>query len=490
MKSFPPGAAMHRQSKLYARWSMEMRHAGVFRAGERVGVAVSGGPDSVLLLDFMVRFAAEAGLRASVVHFNHRLRGEESTQDESFVSALAASLELEFMRAEADVARVARQSRRNLEATARELRYRFFFSLLRHGRVDKITTAHTANDQAETVLLRLLRGAGSRGLGGIHPVLDGLIIRPFLGVTRGEVEAEIGARRLEFRADSSNLNLRFLRNRIRHELLPRLETEFNPAIVRHLAQLAGHLRDDEDLLDQQARERARPWRTREGQEEKIPLQALREMPRALQVRVLRQMAASALGEPPALSAIQVESVLRFVVTGLSGKRLLLTGGLEVRRDFDWLTFRQVAPGVDAVPYGYPVPVPGEVAVSALGVKFRFEVAENPKTKGKDAAYNRNTGPIRLDMARIQGGLVLRNWRDGDRFQPVGRRRSCKLKELFQERKIPASRRRLWPVLENGSEIVWVRNFPPSTAAAVTSASLLTLTISEEPLQFPGKGVPL
>ncbi|MGH9452632.1 MAG: tRNA lysidine(34) synthetase TilS [Terriglobia bacterium] len=466
-----------------------MRKAGVFRAGERVGVAVSGGPDSVLLLDFMRHFAAEVGLRASVVHFNHRLRGEESTQDESFVSALAASWELEFMRAGADVARVARQSRRNLEATARELRYRFFFSLLRQGRLDKMTTAHTANDQAETVLLRLLRGAGARGLGGIHPVLDGVIFRPFLGITRREVEAEVGSRQLEFRTDSSNADSRFLRNRVRQKLLPLLETEFNPNIVFHLKQLAGYMKDDEDLLDKQAREQARPWRIREGRGEKIPLRALRKLPPALQSRIVRQMAASALGKVPSLSAVEFEAILRFVVTGVSGKHLLISGGLEVRRDFDWLTFQQLAAVACPVRYSYPVPVPGEVAVPALGLKFRLEVTENPRTKGRDRTYNRSEGLIRLDMEKFQGGLVLRNWREGDRFHPVGHRTSCKLKELFQEMKIPIARRGLWPVIENGKEIVWVRSFPPSSAAVANSTTLRSLTIFEEPLHLPGAGGP-
>ncbi len=480
---------MRRQSKLYSRWSTEMRRAGVLRAGERVGVAISGGQDSVLLLDFMIQLAAEEGLCVSVVHFNHLLRGEESNQDESFVRGLAARSKLEFMRAEADVGRVARQSKRNLEATARELRYRFFFSLLRQGRLDKIATAHTANDQAETVLLRLLRGAGTRGLGGIHSVLDGVILRPFLNITRQEVEEEIRSRRLEFRLDSSNLDPRFLRNRIRQKLLPLLETEFNPAIVLHLKQLAGHMRGDEDLLDQQARDQARPWRIREGREEKIPLRALREMPSAFQVRVLRQMAASALGGTPVLSSVEFESILRFVVTGGSGKRLLLSGGLEVRRDFDWISLRHVFPEPSASPYSYSVPLPGEVRIPALGVKFRFEVAENPKTKGKDKAYNGDEGFSRLDMGKFKGNLTLRNWREGDTFQPAGRGKSRKLKELFREMKIPAARRKLWPLIEDGTEIVWVKSFPPSSVAA-TSTTLQSLTIIEEPLQLSGSGNPL
>ena len=478
---------MRGQSKLYSRWSTEMRRSGALRAGERMGVAVSGGADSILLLDFMRQFAAGEGLCVSVVHFNHRLRGEESARDESFVSSVAANLKFEFIRAEADVARMARQSRRNLEATARELRYRFFFSLIRQGRLDKIATAHTANDQAETVLHRLLRGAGTRGLGGIHPVLDGVILRPFLSITRRELEEEIRSRQLEFRTDSSNLDLRFLRNRIRQKLLPLLEVEFNPAMVPHLKQLADRMRSDEDLLDQQARDQSRPWRGRDGREEKIPLRALRGMPGAIQVRVLRQMAASALGQRPALSSVQFESLLRFVETGGSGKRLILAGGLEVRRDFDWVTFELSHSEAGAAPYSYAVPLPGVLAVPALGIKFRFEVAENPKTNAKDKAYN-NGGVVKLDMRKLQGSLILRNWRAGDRYQPEGRRRSCALKELFQEMKIPAARRKSWPVIEDGKEILWVRGFPSTPLTGVTSTTLQFLTITEEPLPLPRLGM--
>ena len=161
------------KSNTYFRWLKEMERQGLFHSGQRVGVAVSGGPDSVLLLHFMRDLALEWGITLAVVHFNHHLRGAESDADESFVRSLADSIGIAFIGGEAEVARVAREKKRNLEATARELRYRFFFSLVEHGRLDKVVTAHTANDQAETVLMRLLRGAGTRGLSGIYPAAGG-----------------------------------------------------------------------------------------------------------------------------------------------------------------------------------------------------------------------------------------------------------------------------------------------------------------------------
>src|SRR5690348_7407614 len=229
---------MPRQPDLYARWLTEVRRHNFFHAGDRVGVAVSGGPDSILLFTFMNQAARALGLSLAAVHFNHHIRGAESDADEQFVRGQARRLGVEFLRGEADVPRAARTSGRNLEATARDLRYRFFNSLIHQGRLDKVVTAHTASDQAETVLLRLLRGTGTKGLGGIFPVLDGKIFRPFLGVTRCEVELEMNKRKLEFRVDSSNLNTKLRRNKVRTELLPLLQKEFNPEIIRLLKELA------------------------------------------------------------------------------------------------------------------------------------------------------------------------------------------------------------------------------------------------------------
>lgn len=273
---------MRAKSAVYSRWFKEATRQALFRAGQRVGVAVSGGPDSVLMLHFMKESASHWGITLAAVHFNHHLRGAESDADERFVRNLADSMGVDLVRGEAEVARIAREKKRNLEATARELRYRFFFSLVDRGQLDKVVTAHTANDQAETVLLRLLRGAGTRGLGGILPVLEGKVARPFLELTRAEVMREIETRKLEYRVDSSNLDCRLRRNKLRKELLPQLEKEFNPAIVPLLKHYADRARDEEAFLEQQAAERSRPWRLREGAEEKISVRALRALPRAIQ----------------------------------------------------------------------------------------------------------------------------------------------------------------------------------------------------------------
>lgn len=469
---------MRSQSKLYDRWAQEMQQAKLFRPGERIGIAVSGGPDSVLLLDFLFRLGRKVGFLTAAVHFNHHLRGAESDADEAFVAGRASELGIEFFRAEAPIARIARERRSNVEATARKLRYRFFFSLVNANRLDKVATAHTADDQAETVLLRLFRGTGARGMGGIHPVLGGKIIRPFLSVTRHEIELEIGERELPFRVDSTNRDLRFTRNRIRHDVLPLLQGEFNPVIVKVLKGFADRAREDEAFLDEQARERARPWRIREDQEEKIPIRPLAEFPPAIAKRVLRQMIVSARGSLLGINSLHIDELLHFVHASQSGGKLSLPGGLEASKQLEWLVIRPAASCSQPAGYVFSVSPPAEISISQLQLKFKFRIVENIERVQSEWKYNENEG-IYIDFGKLRGDLVLRNWMAGDYFCLSGHRKSQKLKEIFLKRRIPSEQRRLWPVLLSGGETVWVRGFSPSDDLAATPISQRILVIEEE-----------
>jgi tRNA(Ile)-lysidine synthase len=470
--------SMSHGSRLFRRWSSEMRKTGLFRPGERIGVAVSGGADSVLLLFFMEQLSHDMGLHVVVVHFNHQLRGPESTADEQFVRQQAESLGMEFIRGEAAVARVARERHANLEATARELRYRFFFSLVNQGRVNKVVTAHTANDQAETVLLRLLRGSGAKGLGGIYPVLEGKVARPFLNLTRAEIDSELSRRKLDVRVDASNRDTRFLRNKVRAELLPLLEREYNPAIVSLLSELADRARDDEAYLERQAWERAHAWRIREGRNEKIPVSAFARFPASTGRRVLRQMIAAASGHLRGVTHGHVEALRRLAVEGQSGRTLVLPHGLAARKEFDWLIIGVTERGIARNGYSYPVEVPGKTRIPELGSTFLFEIVNSPGT-GK--GYNGADGP-KVDLSKLKGDLRIRNWQPGDSFRPVGSRKVRKVKELFQERRIPLTDRRLWPVLDCGKSVIWVRGFPPDAQVAASPATEKVVTIVEQPLE--------
>ncbi|PYX36766.1 MAG: tRNA lysidine(34) synthetase TilS, partial [Acidobacteria bacterium] len=236
-----------------------IRRLELLEPGDRVGVAVSGGADSVALLRLLLELRSELGIVLSVVHFNHKLRGQESDEDEAFVTQLAREHKMDLHVSGADVRAEASARGRSLETTARELRYEFFQQLVtpnNEGRsqLDKVATAHTLDDQAETVLMRILRGTGTRGLAGIYPVVDlededevvGEVLRPLLEVRHQELSEYLNAVNQPWREDSSNRDVKFTRNRVRSRLLPLLEGEFNPAVAASLSELADIARAEED----------------------------------------------------------------------------------------------------------------------------------------------------------------------------------------------------------------------------------------------------
>jgi tRNA(Ile)-lysidine synthase len=235
-----------------------VRKHDLLRAGERVGVAVSGGADSVGLLRVLVELRQELGTVLSVLHLNHQLRGTESDADEQFVRDLALQHDLEFFCESGDIKALATKKKMGLETAARQLRYDFFARVLTGHNLDKIATAHTLDDQAETVLLKLTRGAGTRGLAGIFPRVgiphesrQGAIVRPLLGVRRPDLEKYLKELTQDWREDSSNRELRHTRNRIRHEILPRLEDQLNPQVRETLAQAAEIARAEEEYWAEQ-----------------------------------------------------------------------------------------------------------------------------------------------------------------------------------------------------------------------------------------------
>lgn len=464
-------------TKLYNRWLAEIRREKFFRPGERVGAAVSGGVDSVLLLHFMVRLAGDLGFQPAVIHFNHHLRSAESDEDESFVRKLSGQYGVPFFRGEARVAEEARKRRGNLEATARDLRYRFFLGLVRQGKVDKVATAHTLDDQAETVLLHILRGTGTRGLSGIHARFQNNVIRPFLGLTRAEIEDEARKQGLVFRVDSTNQDMRFRRNRVRLELLPMLEKEYNPELKRLLSELAGRARDDEAYLEFQARELAGAWRLREGAAEKISRRVVASMPPGLARRVLRQMIRSAGGGLEGITHRHIEALSRFARETQSGKMLQLPGGLEARTDFEWLILSPQARNEKPSQFVYEVVVPCTIWAREIERKVSFKIVG---AEVSDRGYNNLEWP-RLDPLRLPERLILRNWRQGDRYWPLGFQKPLKVKELFRQRRIPLAERALWPVVDSEKGILCVRGFPAAGWSAAQKECSKILVILEDRL---------
>ena len=427
------------------------RH-GLLKAGNRVGVAVSGGADSVALLRLLLELRKELGIVLSVVHFNHKLRAGESDADETFVAELASRHHLEWHRDSGDVRAHAAQAHKSIETAARDLRYEFFWRLLNEKKLDRIATAHTLDDQAETVLLRIARGAGTRGLAGIYPQLsvpssqfsDVAIIRPLLGIRREQLESYLKEIGQTWREDQSNRDLRFARNRVRHGILPRLERNLNPSIREALAETAEISRAEEEYWQAELN-KILPAVYKAS---RISLAPFSNLPLALRRRIIR---AAAEDSGPRLEFAQVEEVL--CVASGEEKSARLPAGWTVQRAKGSLVFQPPTQSkADDSDYEYILPVPGRIEVPQAGVWFEAALAQDTT----QAAYNRGNS---WDRALLAGELTVRNWRAGDRFWPAHTKKPQKVKELLQKRHVSGAERRRWPVIVSGKEVIWLRGFP-------------------------------
>jgi len=451
----------------------------LMHAGDRVAVAVSGGADSVALLRVLLELRNQLGVVLSVAHFNHALRGEASDADEAFVAELAKQHDLEFFSSRTDVRDYALTSKLSLEAAARDLRYRWLASLPESHNLNEVATGHTLDDQAETVLLKLLRGAGTRGLAGIYPeIASGAnapdsfqpakcvpesppnqnrahrqpgvrIIRPLLKVPREEVEKYLAALGQTWREDESNLDHRFARNRVRHELLPLLEREYNPNLRQVLSDAAELARGEEEywqtLVERELHDRMAAQRLR--------LMNFRTLPLALQRRLLRRFVETA---NLALDFEHVEKLLHCALGELP--KAELTGGWLAVCQGGCLELRASQAEHPFSSYQCILPVPGEVRIAEIGLTVRCIPV--PQEFAKEEPPDSLLSPEMLGSE-----LTVRNWRPGDRFWPVHCKSEEKLKRLFSERHIPARLRSSWPVVLYDSQIVWVRGLPVSRAFA-------------------------
>ena len=435
----------------------------LIRAGDRIGVAVSGGADSVALLRALVDVRSQLGCILSVVHLHHSLRGTEADADLAFVQQLAADHSLEFHSQRRDVAALASNEKLSIEAAGRRARIEFFAELQSRGTLDKVATAHTANDQAETVLLKFLRGAGTRGLAAIYPhsqQAGATIIRPLLDNTRADVEQYLRGSQQSWREDATNQSPEFLRNRVRHDLLPLLQREFNPALVDALNNTAEIAREEQQFWDTIVGSALHELLTGSTPKPAYDSARFQSMHIALQCRVLMALT------PMSLDFDHIERTREFILAGHAGEREIARGvRIQLVRDaaghhsFSFATEASVE-----TEYSVSLTLPGEAALPPpRSSRIVARLAESPRHG------------MALDASLTGRTLTIRNWRAGDRYQPLGRGHG-KLKDFFQQLHIPASERTSWPVAELNGEIVWVLGLP---AAAHYASQVSTGLILEE-----------
>ena len=458
----------------------------LLRPGMRLAVALSGGADSVALLRALAARREELGLVLHAAHLHHGLRGAEADGDLKFCRALAARLEIPFHEARVDTAAEAKADAKSgkpaetIEEAARRLRYAWFRELLSKGPLDAIVTAHTRDDQAETVLAKFLRGAWTEGLAGISPRLKtagaGAIVRPLLHATHAEILTYLNALDQDWREDSSNLHLTFTRNRIRHELLPLLEG-WNPRLREHLSQMAELAHDEEAwwqadlarlapqliLPGRPARGGGRTAGEGSGAGLAMEVSRLAALAPALQRRLVRHVAEQ-FGV--ALDFAATESVRSLALGGRAGQRLALPQGLCAERSARELRFSMApepaskANGPEARVPEYSGPIPGEIDAPEFGIRLHIDISSS------EAADK-----LELPQEPMPQTATLRNWRPGDRVRLRYSNGPRKVKEVLERLHVTGSERTLWPVLEASGRIIWMQGveLEPEPGLAITVA---------------------
>jgi tRNA(Ile)-lysidine synthase len=415
---------------------------GMVAPGDFVVTAVSGGPDSICLLDCLNALSHEFRITLVVAHFDHGLRPHEDPAETSFVRGFAESLNLPFV-ANASPPEISPKG--SEEEQARTARYEFLEDVRRQTGAHRIALGHTMDDQAETVLMRLLRGSGTSGLAAIPPVRGKSIIRPMIRVCRREVLAYLAARHLNYRMDSSNTGTRYLRNRIRLELMPLL-TNYQPRLVERLANTADIVRADDECLDSIAVAWIDEHRPADGNSPQIPISRWKLLHPALRMRVLRQLI-TRTGSLRRIDTRHLKAIERLAESPSPQGYIDLPGGTTVRRSYDLLHItRQKA---RYHPFRHELARPGTFILNDSGWKIDIleQATPAPPIEKKNQAD--------FDLDRLSFPLIFRSFRSGDRFVPLGMKGSKKVKDFFMDIKLPSTERATTPILTSGGRIIWL-----------------------------------
>ncbi len=450
-----------------------IRRFGMLEPGDGVVAAVSGGADSVALLLCLQRLAPRFKLALSAAHLNHRLRGAESDADEQFVRELCARLGIDLAIESADVGKAAAAARQNLEETARRARYEFLRRVARQAGARRIAVGHTLNDQAETVLFRLLRGSGAAGLAAIHPVVDGTIIRPLLETSRAEVRRYLEALEISCREDSTNRDLSLRRNRLRHEWIPELEKQFNPRLARTLAREAELARETSDFLASICDDAYGRIKKAAAGGVLLPAAEVAKMHPLLQKLVLRRALRDVCGTLRGICACHTDSLISLCRSGRGGRRVELPSGCAAIRRFDCIAVLKDLPGA-VQPFEYDLSIPGGCEVLEAGIEVTATVTgPGSLTRPREACSS-----AMLDGDSLYGRVSVRSRRPGDRYGGPGHR---KVKKMLIDAKIDRQSRAALPVVAAGNAVIWIPGFKPAKRFAAHPGSSRCILLEARPL---------
>ncbi len=451
---------------------------GMLKPNDSVVVGVSGGADSVALLHILQAVAPRLSLRIGVAHLNHCLRPRDSDKDAEFVLSLAKKLDLPCYIQKIDVLKYQIDNRLSLEEAARRVRYTFYHQVSKKNRFNKIALGHHSDDNAEQVLINLFRGSGPLGIAGIPPVRNGKIIRPLIKLSRPEIIDFLNKNKLKYVSDTSNTDTRYVRNRIRHHLIPLLKKSYNPKISETLNRLAEIIRSEEDWIEGKIdvlfKETAL---TIQEDHVSLAVSRLNKTHFSTQRRIYRKAIETIKGDLRRIRFSHIDSVVRLLNSGKAYGRLDFPDRIRVQRNKDELRFSREKSALrhldmksgpeETIVFEYQISKPESIFIKEIGSYINFfdmsiEHLPDFRRAGKHTGF--------FDKDALIFPLVLRNYRPGDRFNPLGMTGTQRLKKFFIDKKVPRTERMRCPLLLSRGKIIWVIGYRIDDSVKLTSST--------------------
>lgn len=441
----------------------------LFEKGDLLLVAVSGGCDSVFLLRSLCLLKEELNVELKVAHLDHMLRKEDAKRDAEWVKHLSDECSVDCVVESVDVEAFAEKKNLSIEEAARMCRYDFLERARCGLDADKIVLGHTADDQAETLLLRLFRGSGNTGLASMT-MKRGHLVRPLLNLRRNEIRNYLDKNGLPYIDDPSNFDLRFTRNILRHKVIPLIESRINPAVVSVLARTASILSEEDAYLETTAQKDLSRAGKLEGPYLKLDLIAIQRMEVARRRRLLRAAIGTIKGDLRNIGSVHIDKILQFVDSGSAGRKINIHS-LEAYRDYDSIILGRSLP-MAALQYERRINVPGITSVEEARLSLLSSVSSAAHMKVDYSEPNK----AYFDLDHLLLPLYVRNRRPGDRLVPFAQKKPKKLKELFIDDKLPRRKRDSIPIIADREGILWIPGGRRSDRAAVTSNTERVLCI--------------
>ena len=464
-----------RSCMLFDRVKRTIDRYHLLERGDRLIVGVSGGIDSMVLLHLLNTYRREFNLSLIVAHVNHGLRPGESEEEANLVQKESERLGLHFEYGQFDVKRFQRAGGLSVQDAGRRIRFHFFKSILLKYQAQKIALGHNADDQVETVLLRLIRGSGLQGLKGMLPIREGRVIRPLLEVWKEEIESFAREKGIPFLLDSSNLKEDYLRNRVRLSLIPLIEREYQPAFKEIVMKISAILREENDYLDRGAEESYQKIIHQENETLSFKFSEFQALHKAIQWRVIQKIWGRMDKEEMIMEeseGLDVDSIYRQLHQSSPSFLLELPRGIYLEKQYDMVLLKKgrVKP---LTPFEAELVMPGRTFIGEIG---REVVAEETVRDEKFKVFKESPNTALLDYEKLQFPLKVRNFRPGDRFQPLGVKGTQKLKKFFIDHKIPKFERPKIPLLISGEKIVWIVGYRIDEQVKVTEKTQRVLRV--------------